>query len=64
MRAFRMVIQVAVFLFFAVWLLLLVTGIRLPLPGSRPAVNSHFSGSAPEVSPVKPSPIEILRRSQ
>ena len=71
MNALMAVLKVAIFVFFAGWLLLLVTGKSLPSPsdGSKPA-NSHFSSSsriAPVVSPApqpKPSPIDMLKNSQ
>jgi hypothetical protein len=68
MKIFMTALKVSIFLFFAGWLLLLVTGKSLPSPsGGRKPANSHFS-SSPRIAPVvppapqpKPSPIEMLR---
>ena len=59
-----------IFLFFAVWLLLLVDGKPPQLSSSiQEAANSHFSGSRGRVAldptpQPKPSPIEMLKRNR
>ena len=59
MNTIRSLLQVTAFLFFAGWLLLLVTGKSLPLPVRADAV-APSRVPAPPV--VKPSPIEMLRK--
>ena len=60
MRIVRPILQVTAFLFFAGWLLRLVTGRSLPLRASAVVTGPQHLDAQPV--PVKPSPIEMLRQ--
>jgi len=61
MRAIRYMLQVGTFLFFAAYLLCLVSGRSFRLPELPALVNPRERTS--EAVRVRPSPIEMLKRT-
>ena len=62
MRAIRYILQVCTFVCFAAWFLCLVSGGSLRLPELPPPVLQP-SPSPPAAPAVKPSPIDMLKRT-
>ena len=61
MRAIRYMLQVGTFVFFAAYLLCLVSGQSFRLPEPPALANSREE--IPETVRLKPSPLEMLRQT-
>ena len=62
MSSLRHIMQVCAFTFFAAWFLCLITGRSFRLP-ELPAPGPVLKPSPPAPRDVKPSPIDMLKRT-
>ena len=65
MSSLRHIMQVCAFTFFAAWFLCLITGrsFRLPRLPELPVPGLVLQPSPPDPPDVKPSPIDMLKRT-